>query len=207
MIFYREVKWRGGTVRLAKIDNISHLLLYQVMSEINTYELDDCWNKRQRFQQIQGQKNEPNLLCNKWQLSFDPNFSCSSLTTPLCCCTRSQWCPASSSNLALDWAVSPHCEDPPTGPGASPASYWWPVPCQPGGAVENGVSGHKQSTYHNACQICGRSTSPSCHEWNQHSRLHSHMDTVCGKQHLLSHKWLSSEVATLVHLSCSKHSS
>ena len=41
MIFYREVKWRGGTVRLAKIDNISHLLLYQVMSEINTYELDD----------------------------------------------------------------------------------------------------------------------------------------------------------------------
>ena len=43
---YREVKWRGGTVRLAKIDNISHLLLFQVMSEINTYELDDCWNKR-----------------------------------------------------------------------------------------------------------------------------------------------------------------
>ena len=31
----------GWNRQLAKIDNISHLLLYQVMSEINTYELDD----------------------------------------------------------------------------------------------------------------------------------------------------------------------
>ena len=44
---YREVKWRGGTVRLAKIDNISHLLLFQVMSLKKCIQADEAWSFRQ----------------------------------------------------------------------------------------------------------------------------------------------------------------
>ena len=64
----------------ANNDDISHLLLFQVMSEIHSYELDEkltLLEQEKTFPTDCIVKKTSQIFGNQWHLSFVPCLSCS----------------------------------------------------------------------------------------------------------------------------------